>query len=208
MEDKCEQCGVKAETATHALWECTTLDEIWEAIPGFEDRRQLSATNIRDLINLVHEKRNNLDLMAMVMWTTWHRRNQLRVSITAFPKAQVIQQASQALATFQQSQHSLINHSAITKPQPRSQWLPPSVNCLKLNFDVAIFPELGKAGLGVVVHDSQGNTIASLSEQAPLPFSSDIVEAMAAARAMTFAQDLGIAEFILEGDSEIVINTL
>ena len=101
MEDRCEQCGVEAETATHALWECTTLDEIWEAIPGFEDRRQLSATNIRNLINLVHEKRNNLDLMAMVMWTTWHRRNQLRVSTNAIPKAQIIQQASQALATFQ-----------------------------------------------------------------------------------------------------------
>ena len=73
---------------------------------------------------------------------------------------------------------------------------------------MAIFPELGKAGLGVVVHDSQGNANASLSEQAPLPFSSDVMEAMAATRAMTFAQDLGIAEFILEGDSEIVINTL
>ena len=31
---------------------------------------------------------------------------------------------------------------------------------------------------------------------------------MAAARAMTFAQELGITEFILEGDSEVVINTL
>ena len=94
MEDRCYQCGVKAETTTHALWDCTTLDEIWEAVPSFEDQRQLDATNIRDLNNLVHEKRNNLDLMAMVMWMIWHRRNQLRVSTSAFPKAQVIQQAS------------------------------------------------------------------------------------------------------------------
>ena len=81
-------------------------------------------------------------------------------------------------------------------------------NCLKLNFDGATFSELGKAGLGVVVRDSHGNAIASLSEQAPLPFAPVIVEAMAAARAMTFAQELGITEFILEGDSEVVINTL
>ena len=82
------------------------------------------------------------------------------------------------------------------------------MNCFKLNFDGASFPELGKAGLGVAVHDSQGNVIASLSEQVPLPFSSDIVEAMAAARALVFAQELGIAEFVLEGDSEVVINSL
>ena len=67
---------------------------------------------------------------------------------------------------------------------------------------------MGKAGLGVVIHDSQGNAIASLLEQAPLSFSSDIVEAMAVTKAMTFAQELGIAEFILEGDSEVVINSL
>ena len=71
-----------------------------------------------------------------------------------------------------------------------------------------MFPELGKAGLGVVIHDSQGSVIASLSEQAPLPFSSDIVEAMAAARALVFAHELGITEFVLEGDSEAVINSL
>ena len=86
-EDKCEQCGVEFETTVHALWECTTLDEIWDTIPGFEDRRQLDASNIRELINLTHEKRKNVDLMAMVMWTIWHRRNQLRVSTSIFPKA-------------------------------------------------------------------------------------------------------------------------
>ena len=60
----------------------------------------------------------------------------------------------------------------------------------------------------MVIHDSQGNMIALLFEQAPLPFSSDIVEAMAAARALVFAQELGIDAFVLEGDSEVVINTL
>ena len=40
-----------------------------------------------------------------------------------------------------------------------------------------------------------------------LPFSPDIVEAMAAARAISFAQELGIRPFILEGDSEAVIKT-
>ena len=39
IKDKCEQCGVESETTAHALWECTTLDEIWDTIPSFEDRR-------------------------------------------------------------------------------------------------------------------------------------------------------------------------
>ncbi|XP_075655191.1 uncharacterized protein LOC142625412 [Castanea sativa] len=155
LEDKCEQCGVEVETVLHALWECAMLDDIWDGVSDFEDRRQLGISNIRDLIILVREKRKNIDLMAMVMWTIWHRRNQIRVSTNDFPKAQ-----------------------------------------------------LGKAGLGVVIHDCQGKAIASLSEQAPLPFSPVIVEAMAAARVMSFTQELGISEFMLEGDSEVVINSL
>ena len=83
-----------------------------------------------------------------------------------------------------------------------------SANCLKLNFDGVVFSELGKVGLGVVVHDCQGNAIASLSKQAPLPFSLVIVVAMATTRAMTFAQELGIIEFILEGESKVVIISL
>ena len=127
---------------------------------------------------------------------------------SVLPKAQIFQQASQALATFQQSQCALTNHTTATRSQHSVQWRPPPENCHKLNFDGATFSELGKAGLGVVVRDSHGNAIASLSEQAPLLFAPVIVEAMAAARAMTFAQELGITKFILEGDLKVVINTL
>ena len=72
-------------------------------IPGFEDRGQFNVSNIKELINLTHEKRKDVDLMAMVMWTIWHRWNQLRINTSVFPKAQVFQQASQTLVTFQHS---------------------------------------------------------------------------------------------------------
>ena len=41
-----------------------------------------------------------------------------------------------------------------------------------------------------------------------LPYSSDIVEAMVAARAIHFAQEIGLNSFILEGDSETMIKCL
>ncbi|KAL0000730.1 hypothetical protein SO802_014511 [Lithocarpus litseifolius] len=50
--------------------------------------------------------------------------------------------------------------------------------------------------------------MASLSEQIHLPVSSDMVEALAAARAISFALEIGCSPFILEGDSELVIKTL
>ena len=79
---------------------------------------------------------------------------------------------------------------------------------VKENFNGAIFQDIRKVGIGVIVRDSNGQAIASLSEQTSLPFSPEIVEAMATARAISFVQDLGFTSFILEGDSVNVINTL
>ena len=50
--------------------------------------------------------------------------------------------------------------------------------------------------------------LASLSKQIQLPYSSDLIEAMAAARAISFAAELGFSRFILEGDSELIIKAL
>ena len=64
---------------------------------------------------------------------------------------------------------------------------------------------MGKAGLGVIIRDNRGQALASLSKQASLSFSPKIVEAMAAAKAISFAQGLSFTSFILEGDSANII---
>ena len=79
---------------------------------------------------------------------------------------------------------------------------------IKVNFDGALFRNIRKAGIGVIVRDSNGQAIATLSEQASIPFSPEIAEVMAAARALSFVQGLGFTSFILEGDSTNIINTL
>ena len=79
---------------------------------------------------------------------------------------------------------------------------------MKINFDGATFNDIKKASLGVVIWDDFGHVLASLSEQIQLLFSSDLVEAMAVARALSFAVELGFSRFILEGDSELIIKAL
>ncbi|XP_050248774.1 uncharacterized protein LOC126696027 [Quercus robur] len=87
-------------------------------------------------------------------------------------------------------------------------WIPPPDGFLKINFDVVTFKDTGKAGLGIAIRSCQGKTIASLFEQTSLPHSSDIVKAMAAARAISFAHELDFSSFTLEGDYETVIKAL
>ncbi|XP_023906545.1 uncharacterized protein LOC112018260 [Quercus suber] len=81
---------------------------------------------------------------------------------------------------------------------------------LKVNYDGAIFEEQGRAGIGVVIHNSAGKVMASLSQQLPLPTTVAVaqVEALATRRAVEFAQELGITRAIIEGDSESICKDL
>ena len=66
----------------------------------------------------------------------------------------------------------------------------------------------GEADLGVIAQNSQGLVLASLSEKITLPPLVDDVEAMVAARAILFSQELGLSSFVVEGDYEIIIDAL
>ncbi|XP_050248608.1 uncharacterized protein LOC126695850 [Quercus robur] len=65
-----------------------------------------------------------------------------------------------------------------------------------------------RAGIGVVVRDSQGMVMASLSQNIPLPHSVVNLGTLAACRALEFSLELGFDKAILEGDSMIVMAAL
>ena len=71
-----------------------------------------------------------------------------------------------------------------------------------------MFNESEKAGIGVVIRDSEGQVLAALSEQIVKPPSVKILELLAARRAVKFTAELGYAQLVCEGDSESVVNSL
>ena len=63
---------------------------------------------------------------------------------------------------------------------------------MKINFDGAWFRESDKAGLGVVIRNGEGQVLAAaLSEQIVKPPTVEILELLAARRAVTFAAESG-----------------
>ena len=79
---------------------------------------------------------------------------------------------------------------------------------MKINFDGAVFKNEDGVGIGMVVRDSQGMVMASLSQNIPLPHSVVNLETLAACRALEFSLELGFDKAILEGDSMIVMAAL
>ncbi|KAK7832298.1 hypothetical protein CFP56_026625 [Quercus suber] len=76
---------------------------------------------------------------------------------------------------------------------------------VQINFDGMVFQEKGEAGLGIIIYNDHGLVMAALTQVIPLPTSVEIMEVLAARRALIFAKELTFDHIILEGDSDIAI---
>ena len=73
---------------------------------------------------------------------------------------------------------------------------------------MAIFNDVGRAGLGVIIRDSQGPAMAALAQNVQLASLVVEMEALAATRAVELAVEIGLDRIIFEGDNSIVIRGL
>ena len=140
----------------------------------------------------------------MLTWNIWFQQNKVRTSPSGWPLDQIAQQAYQSLQEFQLAQP----RKPIAATPAQIRWQPPSMDRVKINFDGAVFKNEDGAGIGMVVRDSQGMVMASLSQNIPLPHSVVNLETLAACRALEFSLELGFDKAILEGDSMIVMAAL
>ena len=144
------------------------------------------------------------DMFAMLIWNIWFRQNQVRTTPPGWPLDQIVQQAYQSFQEFWSAQP----RKPIAATPTQVRWQPPSAELIKINFDGAVLKDEDRAGMGVVVRDSLGLVMASLSLNIPLPHSVVNLETLAACRALEFSLELGFDKAILEGDSMIVMTAL
>ena len=88
------------------------------------------------------------------------------------------------------------------------RWSPPPPARYKINLDGLVFKAQKAVGIGVLIRDEQGRVVVVLSQKLNAPLGALEVEAKAVGVALQFARDVGISDFIMEGDSLIVYNAL
>ena len=141
----------------------------------------------------------------MVAWSIWEHRNKVQERQKVWGIDEVCHQASNLLKKF----HDV--HKKISRMVARigdTWWKLPASGLFKVNFDGSLFKEQACAGLGVVIRDSTGLTIGALSQKIRHPGSMDMVEALAARKAVVFAKELCLQSMEVKGDSLWVIQAL
>ncbi|GMY15487.1 hypothetical protein FCV25MIE_10726 [Fagus crenata] len=158
------------------------------------------------LIKVLHLGRDSEpELFIIICWELWQRRNKIRLQQEAVSINQVGSKAKCYLEEFTRETEQ-------SKPQPQPEmtvkWQPPSKLRYKVNFNGAVFKETNEAGIGVIVRDSHGLVMASLTQKVRFPHSVPSIEAWAVKRAIQFVLEIGLTEAEFEGDSQIIVSAL
>ena len=79
---------------------------------------------------------------------------------------------------------------------------------MKINFDRAFFSSVNVAGIVVAIRNNLGQVIVPCSQRLPQAYSNNKVEALAIAKAVSFAAKIGITKTVLEGNSLTIMKAL
>ena len=77
-------------------------------------------------------------------------------------------------------------------------------NIFKINVDGVVFMDKKVVGVGVIIRDDKGRIEAAMSKKIPILLGVVEAEAMANETGLIFVKDIGIHDFIVEGDSLII----
>ncbi|XP_065636023.1 uncharacterized protein LOC111983043 isoform X1 [Quercus suber] len=206
--DSCEECNDGLESSGHLFWSCQRARQIWQCTKlGFAF--EPSAINpffdlVWHLMMLEEYDEDKVATVVTIAWSIWANRNEVRHGGTKKTGEALVKWSAQYLAEYRSANVS-------TEPAPRSQDVrrsPPPTASYKMNMDGAVFKTQKSAGVGVIIRDEQGQVVAALSQKINAPLGALEVEAKAVEIALQFAMDVGVYEFIMEGDSLVVYNAL
>jgi len=87
-------------------------------------------------------------------------------------------------------------------------WIPCLENVFKINVNGGVFADKKAVGVGVIIRDKKGRLEAAMSKKIHVPLGTVEAEDMAYEQGLVFARDIGIHNFIIEGDSLIIHHDL
>ena len=185
----CPNCKAAWEDTVHALWGCHRLYVIWEADAELKKCTKQKFNAFADWLEVLFLMRDRVDvnLIAIIVWLIWNKRNSARLGEPVTKYHHIRAKAETLLLDYQFAQVQEQRLLAVSSRAVR--WMPPISPLYEINFDGALFSDLGAAGLGVVIRDSCGQVDGALAERIPIPKSAATVEALACCRALTFAKE-------------------
>ena len=198
--------GVRKKTKDimHAMWGYKGLDGVWGVDSTWCFRNQRSFSSFSELLNWIFKLHKNPVLFAFIVWSIWHQRNQIQTQQSHHPLNLLFQWAHDNYLEYKTLKIAPVPYRTVR----RVRWKPPDPGSYKINFNEATFVKENYSGLGVIVRDEASLVIAAMATRVPQLLQAIEIEALATNKALEFAQEMGLTEVVMEGDSLLVMAAL
>ena len=169
-------------------------------------RNTFNFITFKELLSWLIKHQHHVELFLVTAWSVWTQWNQVRLNKPSCSLHLISFLAKERLQEFLAlNPHPPLHRTASPLAQ---KWKPPQLRLVKINYDGARFTAENRVGIGVVIHDSEGMVLGSLSKQISQAYSPLEIEAMVVTTAMQFVLDLGFQHAILETDSLVLVKAL
>jgi hypothetical protein len=194
-------CGSKLEIATHNIWQCCYTRKVWSlscVSAVIKEVRGESNLDLRwDLSQ--RDSEEDFKLIASFAWFLWPQRNRAWASNAIMLPSVLVCRAAAYLEEYQLVQQ--VHNRAPACPQIRPAcWAPPRSNWFKVNMDGAVLNDHQRICIG----DERGQFVATMSSLESMGSNAEDAEALAAARAVSFAASFCPYDVIFEGDLNLI----
>jgi hypothetical protein len=135
----------------------------------------------------------------------WLRRNEVVFHDGFFAPISLVVKAVQIVEEFNKA-NSYPPSRPILKENTDMSWQRPPLGMIKVNWDIAIDRECQQMGIGVVIRDDTELCIAAMAMVIPHVLEPTTAEGLGAWRAVLLCWDLGLSNFVLEGDSKTLVS--
>ncbi|XP_042942883.1 uncharacterized protein LOC122277065 [Carya illinoinensis] len=206
----CPLCCREEESTMHVLWNCEAAKDVWSPCSKKLQKSRSSYMPTLEFFEAMTEALNADEMQEFVVVARqlWLRRNSFIFNKPFMPPNILIRESKLRLDLLFEETQSQRQINVQQQCLSAEVWQAPPTAWFKVNWDAAVDRVKGLVGIGVVVRDDKGQTIATMRQSKSLFPDSLLAESFGALVATQFARDLGLTEVILEGDSLQVTRSL
>lgn len=203
---QCCFCDTQVEDLRHALLYCPPIKQALASRFSVFQNKDYQGGFMQAAIDIMTKNSTNaLSDFLLFTWAFWFRRNKMIHEQLNLPIQQVI---ATALAMKHVTKTGAPLQLAPGVLPHKHRWSAPPENAFKLNTDGALFFDLNKAGLGIILRDHNGDIVLAGSGSETSILEPEHVEAAALLRGLQLCLNLGISHLMVESDCLFLVDEI
>ncbi|KAK0601413.1 hypothetical protein LWI29_024060 [Acer saccharum] len=174
----------------------------WKKLAVLEEKLN-KAVNTEERLS-----KGELELFCVTIWKVWCTRNDWMHNGRKYDMSEMVWWSRNYIDEIRRVQPNgekdVVNNGRSSEVV-EACWRPPDHGMLKINYDARMDKRRRRVGFGIIVRDEVGKVLRCWAQGCEANYDIDSANAMAIYKGLMVGRDMGLVNFTVESDSEVVI---